>query len=94
MVPTIKTERLILRNISMSDAEDMYEYAKTPYVGPSAGWMPHNDINETLFIINMFKSQAAKTGLGVFAVTLKDSGKMIGTIELFNHYANFKAEMD
>ena len=47
MLPTIVTERLILRNISVLDAEDMYEYAKTPYVGPVAGWHPHQSISET-----------------------------------------------
>ncbi|MEG0737507.1 MAG: RimJ/RimL family protein N-acetyltransferase, partial [Longicatena sp.] len=33
-----ETERLILRPWLDSDAQDLYEYAKDPLVGPSAGW--------------------------------------------------------
>ena len=40
--PTLYTNRLIIRPISVLDADDMFEYAKTPYVGPSAGWAPHH----------------------------------------------------
>lgn len=93
MVPTIITRRLILRNISLNDAYDMYEYAKTDDVGPMAGWEPHRDVNETYAIINLFKANAQKTGLGTFAIVYKENNKMIGTVELFNHYANFKADL-
>ena len=93
MLPIIETKRLILRNISINDAQDMYEYSQTDLVGPNAGWAPHTSIHETMVVINLFKSQAARTGLGVFAIVLKENNKMIGTIELFNHYSNFKAEM-
>lgn len=93
MLPVIETQRLILRNISIKDTHDMYEYASTDKVGPFAGWAPHLNIHETIGVISMFQAQAYKTGLGVFAITLKENNKMIGTIELFNHYANFKAEM-
>ena len=93
MLPTIFTERLILRNISSDDAKDMFEYAKTPYVGPVAGWHPHKSVAETKAIINMFLGYQAKGALGVYAIVLKKENKMIGTIELFNYVQNFKAEM-
>lgn len=35
------TERLILRPWMVSDAEDLYKYAKNPEVGPIAGWPIH-----------------------------------------------------
>jgi ribosomal-protein-alanine N-acetyltransferase len=40
----IETKRLILRNIVEDDAEDIYEYARNPNVGPNAGWLPHESI--------------------------------------------------
>ena len=46
-LPTLYTERLIIRPLAVSDAEDMFEYAKTNLVGPKAGWAPHININET-----------------------------------------------
>ena len=35
-LPTLYTERLMIRPLSVLDADDMYEYAKTPLVGPMA----------------------------------------------------------
>jgi ribosomal-protein-alanine N-acetyltransferase len=93
MLPTIFTERLILRNISLADAKDMFEYAQTSYVGPVAGWHPHKTLAETKAIINMFLGYQAKGALGVYAIVLKNENKMIGTIELFNYVRDFKAEM-
>ena len=52
ILPIIKTERLILRNIAMGDVEDMYEYAKTSLVGPTAGWKPHGSTYETKWAIS------------------------------------------
>lgn len=93
MLPTIFTERLILRNISLKDANDMFEYSHTPYVGPVAGWNPHKSLAETKAIINMFLGYQSQGTLGVYAIVLKETNKMIGTIELFNHVREFKAEM-
>ena len=50
-LPTPMTERLIIRPISVLDADDMYEYARTPYVGPLAGWEPHHSIDQTIAVI-------------------------------------------
>lgn len=38
---TLCTARLILRPWTLEDAPDMYDYARTPNVGPAAGWKPH-----------------------------------------------------
>lgn len=93
MIPTLTTERLILRPIMTTDASDMFEYAKRPYIGPNAGWHPHHSIDETKLIIQMFLDSARKTGLGVFAIVLKTNMKMIGTIEIYNRIQGFKAEL-
>ena len=93
MLPILETERLILRSIQKDDAFDMHEYARTTLVGPKAGWAPHNSVHETTAVISLFIQQAQRTGLGVYAIVLKENNKMVGTIELFNFYANFKAEM-
>ena len=93
MIPTLTTERLILRPIMTTDALDMYEYAKKPYIGPNAGWHPHLSVDETRLIIQMFQDSSRKTGLGVFAILLKTNMKMIGTIEIYNRMHGFKAEL-
>lgn len=74
---TLQTDRLILRPWRITDASDLYNYAKDPRVGPVAGWPPHKSITESHQIIQNVFSQN-----GVFAVTLRDSDVAIGCIGL------------
>ncbi len=92
-LPTLYTQRLIIRSLSILDADDMYEYAKTPYVGPTAGWPPHTSIQETMSIIKAMSTIKTPFELGTWAIVLKSLNKMIGTIELYNYTPHFKAEL-
>ena len=92
-LPVLETENLILRTISEDDIYDMYEYAKLDYVGPMAGWEPHINPNHTKLVIKNFNHKPHAGSLGVFAITLKNGGKMIGTIELHSYVEKFKAEL-
>ena len=47
----LETSRLILRKWELSDAEECYELAKDPQVGPSAGWLPHPNVEHSRKII-------------------------------------------
>ena len=47
----IKTKRLILRPWEETDAENLYEYAKDPAVGPIAGWPVHTSVENSRDII-------------------------------------------
>ena len=92
-LPMLETKRLVLRDISILDAPDMYEYATDYDIGPLAGWAPHRSIQETIGIIGMFLDSKKRGEPGVFAVVLKENNKMIGTIELYNYVPGFKAEL-
>lgn len=92
-MPVIETERLLLREISYKDLEDMYEYSKLPYVGPSAGWEPHRSIKDTERVIEIFLNKRRYGQLGVFAIVLRSESKMIGTVELHSYIPGFKAEL-
>ena len=73
----LETKRLILRRFEESDAENLYEYAKDPDVGPIAGWPPHKSVAESLDVIrNVFN------GAEAYAICLRSDGKAIGAIEL------------
>ena len=73
----LTTKRLLLRRWEESDAEDLYQYASDPYVGPAAGWKPHESVDESLEIIkNVFSGPEA------YAVCLKEDGRAIGAVEL------------
>lgn len=68
---------MILRRWQDSDAENLYEYAKDPDVGPIAGWPEHQSIAESRNVIkNVFNGKEA------FAICLQADGKAIGAIEL------------
>ncbi len=74
---TIETNRLILRAWTTEDAPAMFEYAKSPLVGPAAGWQPHRTIEDT--------GQYLETAIRedeTWAVTLKADGRVIGSIGL------------
>ena len=77
---TLETERLILRKWTVEDLDDFYEYAKTPNVGPSAGWKPHENKEESLKILEMFIAKENP----LFAIVWKENNKAIGSIELFS----------
>ncbi len=76
---TLYSKRLVLKGLSLNDADDMYEYAKVPIVGNSAGWNPHTSIKETKEIIKMMI--ASKEVLGIYL-----NNKLIGSIGL--HFRN------
>lgn len=74
----LETDRLLLRHWRISDAEELYHYAKDPAVGPIAGWPPHTSIENSREIIN-----DALSGPETYAVVLKETGSPIGCVGLF-----------
>ena len=71
----IETDRLILRPWHPDDLEDLYEYASVSGVGEMAGWIPHQSIDESRSILQMFIDHK-KT----LALELKENGKVIGSL--------------
>ena len=71
----IETERVILRPFKASDLADFFEYASVDGVGEMAGWCHHESMDKSKEILDRFISED-KT----FAITLKESGKVIGSI--------------
>ena len=82
---TLETERLTLTAYKPEDAQDLFEYASNPDVGPIAGWAPHKDVAESEMIIReMFMPVEA------WAIRLKGKDKVIGTIAL--EYDKYRPE--
>lgn len=73
----IETPRLLLRAWQESDLQDFYEYASVDGVGQMAGWMPHENIEKSKEILDLFIAHK-KT----FAIELKENGKVIGSLGL------------
>ena len=89
-ITTLRTERLILRRWRESDAENLFEYAKDPDVGPIAGWQPHKSVDESLKII-----QNVLCGAECYAICEKANDTAIGCIELrLNGYTDMTDKDD
>ena len=73
----IETARLILRPWQQSDLQDFYEYAKVDGVGQMAGWLPHESMDVSQRILDAFIE-----GKKNFALELKETGKVIGSLGL------------
>ena len=76
--PIIETERLVLRPVTLDDAEAMFEYASdketTRYTFPT-----NQSLEETKNNIAQFY---LANPLGRWGIELKSSGEFIGTIDL------------
>lgn len=74
---TLETERLTLTMFTMDDAEELYEYAKSPNVGPHAGWEPHKSVEHSRRIIRELLIPTES-----WAIRVKGEGKVVGIISL------------
>ena len=79
-LPTLETERLILRPMRMSDARDLFAYAQDPEVSRHVLWDTHRSLGESRQFLRGALRQYRRGQPSSFAITLKDSGRMIGTI--------------
>ena len=59
-LPELKTERLTLRKMEMSDANDMYSYASLDEVTRYLLWTPHLNIDETKGYIEYVRREYRK----------------------------------
>ncbi len=79
-MPTIETERLVLRKLTLSDAQDVYCYSRDPQVARYVLWSAHRSINETRFFIRSLLRQYRNHEPASYGIALKSTGQAIGTI--------------
>lgn len=72
-----ESDRLLLRPWISDDAQDLFEYASDPQIGPPAGWPPHENEDQSLEIIKTVFS-----GEETYAICLKADNKAIGCVGL------------
>lgn len=83
-LPSIETERLLLRKISEVDAEDIFAYASDDEVTKYLLWKTHENIEDTLLFIRSTQTAYDSGEPGTWGIQLKENGKLIGTIGLHN----------
>ena len=80
---TIETDRLILREFRLSDAEAAYKnWTSDERVTEFLTWKAHPDVAETRRVIEGWIAQYEKTDYYQWAIELKEIGEPIGTISV------------
>lgn len=76
---TIETSRLLLRRYEEKDLKDYWQYVSSPAVGPNCGWQPYTDLEKAKERLTYEISNK-----GQYAIVLKGTGKVIGSIEIMS----------
>ena len=82
-MPTVETERLILRPIQLDDDKDMYEYCSDDDVIKYLWFEKHDSIEFSRYVIEKLFLNRVDVGIPeAYAIVVKESNKMIGTIDV------------
>ncbi|MBH1942576.1 GNAT family N-acetyltransferase [Mobilitalea sibirica] len=81
---SIETDRLLLRRFLQSDAKSMFHnWTNDEDVCKYMRWPKHKNINETRDIIAGWINSYNKLSFYLWAITLKESDELVGSIVLF-----------
>jgi RimJ/RimL family protein N-acetyltransferase len=78
MKEPIETERLLLRELLLSDVDGMFELDSNPNVHLFLGNKPVKDIEQSLCQIKNIQQQYKEFGIGRWAVILKETDEFLG----------------
>ena len=92
--PIIETKRLILRQVTTEDATDMFDYLSDQDVVKPMGLDPFQTVKDVWDEIRWYTS-IYEEGTGIrWGITLKDSGKVIGSCGFLNRLTkHYRAEV-
>lgn len=93
-MPTLETERLVLRRMQVSDCYDMYEYARLAEVAEHLTWSPHVSVDYTKEYLSHLSHHYRLGDFYDWALILKKENKMIGTCGFTRfHFPHDSAEV-
>lgn len=79
----IETERLILRKYRMTDADDMYRnWVADPEVSRFWSWTPHQDVEETRFLLAGWIKEYSRLTVYHWVIVLKETLQAVGSVFL------------
>lgn len=88
--PRIETERLILEPFKSTDADDVFSYASDAEVARYTLWNHHKSIHDSEQFLNWVKNSTSTVRgelFFVFAIRLKSTGRVVGSIDFKNSHA-------
>lgn len=78
-LPSLETERLSLRKLSLDDSQDLFEYASDVEVAKYTTWEAHKSIQDSLQFIRSVLEQYEKQQVAAWGIEYRRNGKFIGT---------------
>ncbi len=75
----LETPRLVLRKMTQSDTDDMYDYARREETSKYLLWSPHTNKITTSDTLRVILKEYSAGKFYDFAVVWKETGRMIGT---------------
>ena len=79
-MPTLETKRLILRRMTMKDAQDIFEYSKDPEVARHVLWDAQKDLSEAKEYCRFMMRRYRQDQPSSWGIIHKASGRLVGTI--------------
>ncbi|SES18291.1 ribosomal-protein-alanine N-acetyltransferase [Gracilibacillus ureilyticus] len=80
-LPTLETDRLILRKVTMEDVEDMYIYGSDEEVSKYVTWDTHQSLKDTKGFVQFILNQYETGQVAPWGIEYKENRKFIGTID-------------
>lgn len=80
-LPTLDTDRLVLRKVRMDDAKDMFQYGSHPDVSKFTTWNQHESLADTREFIKFVLNRYDNKQTAPWGIEHKEDGKFIGTID-------------
>ena len=83
---SIETSRLILRKFDINDCEMMFNnWCSDPEVTKFLTWNPHESIETTKMILNIWINEYNNPKTYRFGIVLKDTNELIGSIDVVDY---------
>lgn len=82
--PELETERLLLRELRLTDAPDIFAYASNPEIGKHTAWPPHERLADSERYLEMAIALRDDPREALWGVYHKADGRIIGTCGLYD----------
>jgi ribosomal-protein-alanine N-acetyltransferase len=78
-LPTLETDRLLLRQLTLRDAEDIFAYASDPEMPRFLNWDPHRSVDDSFYFVRTVLEQYQNNLPAPWGIIHKADGRVIGT---------------
>ena len=93
-MPILETDRLILRKLTMRDAQDIYSYSRDPVVAKHVLWDAHTSIYDTRGYLRFMLRKYRMGEPASWGIEWKATRQVIGTVGfMWINYENSSAEV-